>query len=88
MRETFKIKGVDITVEYNNNLYTSKDVEKMLKHAAKDYEEFSEIQSEIEIIDEMEVTKQLFPKEYEKLPIKTQEEYDFIISHLNYVNKK
>jgi len=60
MRETFKIKGVDIEVEYNDLLYSSNEVKRMLKRASTDVEEFFNIQSEIEIINEPEVEYKLF----------------------------
>ena len=83
MRETFRIKNVDIEVDYNDFIYTADDVKKMLKYGVKSLDNFCEIQAEIDIINENEMEKKLFPKEKHF----SQEEVDYILSHLNIVNR-
>ena len=60
MTETFEVNGVDVVVEYNDLLYSSADVRKMLKAGAKSRAKFDEIQSEIEVRNCADVVDKLF----------------------------
>lgn len=61
--EPFMIRGITIVVHYNTYLYTRKDIKRMLKSASRNYDEFCEIQSEMEILNEADVIEQLFKGE-------------------------
>ena len=63
MVEIFRRCGVGIVVDYNENIYTHRDVSYMLKDAVKDMEEFESVLSEIDIINEQEVRHVLFFKD-------------------------
>lgn len=62
MTDTFNVKGVDIIVEYNDLLYDRSEVEKLLEYGTKSMSKFEEIQSELEIMNYLDVRDKLFPK--------------------------
>lgn len=61
MKETFTIKGVSIEVEYNTVLYNHSEIEKLLKYGARSQDKFEEIQAEMDILNENDARKKLFP---------------------------
>lgn len=60
MVETFKLKGVDITVDYNENVMDRNDVLAFLKDGVKSMNKFYEMEDAFDIINEPEVIRRLF----------------------------
>lgn len=60
MVETFKLKGVDITVDYNENVMDRSDVMAFLKDGVKSMNKFYEMEDAFDIINEPEVIRRLF----------------------------
>lgn len=60
MIETFTVKDVDIEVEYNQNIFSHKEVLSFLKSGVKSINKFYEMESEIDILNEPDVFRKLF----------------------------
>ena len=60
MVETFKLKGVDITVDYNENVMDRNDVMAFLKDGVKSMNKFYEMEDAFDIVNEPEVIRRLF----------------------------
>ena len=60
MIETFKLKGVDITIDYNENIMDHKDVLSFLKDGVKSLNKFYEMEDAFDIVNEPEVIRKLF----------------------------
>ena len=84
MTKTFNIKGVDIKVEYNDLIFSSEEVEKMLKHAVKSADHFDDELTEIEVLNYEEVYNKLFVKN--KRLITAELDLTEVIAMLPYVN--
>lgn len=62
MIETFKLKGVDIIVDYNENTIERKRVLMFLKDGVKSLNKFYEMEDAFDIVNEPEVFRKLFLK--------------------------
>ena len=60
MIETFKMKGVDITIDYNENIMDRKRVLSFLKDGVKSLNKFYEMEDAFDIVNEPEVIRKLF----------------------------
>lgn len=60
MIETFTVKNVDIEVEYNQNVYSHKQVLSFLKSGVKSMNKFYEMEDAFDILNEPEVFHKLF----------------------------
>ena len=60
MIETFEIKGVGITVDYNERIMDHKDVLSFLKDGVKSLNKFYEMEDAFDILNEPEVIRKLF----------------------------
>jgi hypothetical protein len=60
MVETFKLKGVEIVVDYNENVMDRNDVMAFLKDGVKSMSKFYEMEDAFDIINEPEVIRRLF----------------------------
>ena len=60
MIETFKMKGVDITIDYNENIMDRKRVLSFLKDGVKSLNKFYEMEDALDIVNEPEVIRKLF----------------------------
>lgn len=60
MIETFTVKNVDIEVEYNQNVYSHKQVLSFLKSGVKSMNKFYEMEDAFDILNEPEVFRKLF----------------------------
>jgi hypothetical protein len=60
MVETFKLKGVEIVVDYNENVMDRNDVMAFLKDGVKSMGKFYEMEDAFDIINEPEVIRRLF----------------------------
>ena len=62
MIETFEIKGVGITIDYNEHMMDRKDVLSFLKDGVKSLNKFYEMEDAFDILNEPEVIRKLFLK--------------------------
>ena len=60
MVETFKLKGVEIIVDYNENVMDRNDVMTFLKDGVKSMDKFYEMEDAFDIVNEPEVIRKLF----------------------------
>ena len=60
MVETFKLKGVEIIVDYNENVMDRNDVMAFLKDGVKSMDKFYEMEDAFDIVNEPEVIRKLF----------------------------
>lgn len=60
MIETFKLKGVDIIIDYNENIMDRKGVLSFLKDGVKSLNKFYEMEDAFDIVNEPEVIRKLF----------------------------
>ena len=60
MIETFTVKNVDIVVDYNQNVYSHKQVLSFLKSGVKSMNKFYEMEDAFDILNEPEVFHKLF----------------------------
>lgn len=60
MVETFKLKGVEIIVDYNENVMDRNDVITFLKDGVKSMDKFYEMEDAFDIVNEPEVIRKLF----------------------------
>lgn len=60
MIETFEMKGVGITIDYNENIMDRKDVLSFLKDGVKSLNKFYEMEDAFDILNEPEVIRKLF----------------------------
>jgi len=62
MIKTFNINNVDIKVDYNEDLWTEKEVQRFLQKGAKSWEAFDKWTTEIKVLNYREATNKLFNK--------------------------
>ena len=60
MIETFKLKGIDIVVDYNEHMMDRKRVLSFLKDGVKSLNKFYEMEDAFDIVNEPEVIRKLF----------------------------
>ena len=60
MIETFTVKGIDIEVEYNQNIWSHNDIVSMLNRGVKSLNKFYEMEEDFDILNGTEVFHQLF----------------------------
>ena len=60
MIETFKLKGVDIIIDYNEHMMDRKRVLSFLKDGVKSLNKFYEMEDAFDIVNEPEVIRKLF----------------------------
>ncbi len=60
MIEIFEIKGVGITIDYNERIMDRKDVLSFLKDGVKSLNKFYEMEDAFDILNEPEVVRKLF----------------------------